>query len=413
METPEIKLKYSCEVCIISAGYNSATIKYFADHSYRFKKIINLQWEQFMTEEKAFVHDTQWFFKEDAHNIFHISWGEWNVNRLVDFCGLPKKHVLCCGHVGLDFYRPELREAIIPKEQLFSKYGLDKFDKVGLFISSFTLINLPEKQLKGISDARNISEQLPLSVKSQKVILDWFTKYLTDNKNHAIIYRPHPAEKSNPALKELCSKYDNFFVFGEESIKHWINSCDLIYTWFSTSLGEVWASQKSCYILRPYEWTPGEDIVFYKNMSLVTDYSGFAHSFNNNSYHFPIANDTMNHFYSFNKSPSYKLVSDSAESVYKNQSTCTQLSQELYLKNREIRIKSSLPYKLYDNIMDFFAIKLKFPLYNFQNRRNSYAKRHKSKSPVGIDDYTKEMISKNFATEEEIRTSIEFFKKII
>jgi len=32
---------------------------------------------------------------------------------------------------------------------------------------------------------------------------------------------------------------------------------------------------------------------------------------------------------------------------------------------------------------------------------------------VGIDDYTKEMISKNFATEEEIRTSIEFFKKII
>jgi len=63
--------------------------------------------------------------------------------------------------------------------------------------------------------------------------------------------------------------------------------------------------------------------------------------------------------------------------------------------------------------MDFFAIKLKFPLYNFQNRRNSYAKRHKSKSPVGIDDYTKEMISKNFATEEEIRTSIEFFKKII
>ncbi len=93
-----------------------------------------------------------------------------------------------------------------------------------------------------------ISKTKEISQKSQNEIVDWFLKYLNENPNKAIIYRPHPTEFLNNKLVELSEKIDNFYFISEGSIKPWIKKCDKIYTWFSTAVGEVYAANKPCYI---------------------------------------------------------------------------------------------------------------------------------------------------------------------
>ncbi len=408
MDNMNLINEYSCDICIISAGYNTGTVLYFTAHAVKFNNVVNLQWEQFMKSDSAFIKDNLWYFNGLAHNVFHVSWGKWNEKRLTEFCGIPKEKVLTSGYLNFDYYRPKLNSTIIDKKQLMEEFDLLKYEEVCLFISSFALINLPQNILSDVKKAINVSEHMPFSVNSQKEILNWFVRFLQKNKNKAIIYRPHPAEKENPVILNLAEKYENFYVIDKYSIKHWIYNIDVIYSWLTSAAGEVWNAGKSCYILRPIPYKKGEDLIYYENAEFVKTYSEFENTFNKKQY-FPIADEEMKFYYSADETPAYVKLCNELERILKLEPDI-KLQEMHKLERKRLHKQRTIENGLYGKTMDFLAIKTNLPFNNLQSRRKTYNDR---KNGHVIDDYTKQMINKNCATDAEFKQMILKLRNLI
>ncbi|MEG2770324.1 MAG: hypothetical protein RR902_05850, partial [Oscillospiraceae bacterium] len=152
-------VRYNARVLVVSACYDGGTLGFFSSFAGKFRQVANLQWEQIMSNDKVFDKDSVWYISGLARAATHISWGDWNKNRLIDFCGVPKENVKITGHIGLDFLRKEFDGYYLTKEKLFEQYNLTKYKKVCLFISSFSLINLPEKEMQTAAGAIDIKAQ--------------------------------------------------------------------------------------------------------------------------------------------------------------------------------------------------------------------------------------------------------------
>ncbi len=289
------------------------------------KKLVNLQWEQIYANGDAQRikenRDYTYCIKESATKAVHISWGPNDYDRLVNIYNIDPKKVFMTGFMSLDFLRPELRSYYKTKEEIQNLYNLDKRKKVYLFISSFSFVDHPEKYIEtdlfqGLG--YDINEFVKISYASQKAILDWFEKVLVEYQNIDIIYRPHPAEYGNLRLGKMERKYSNFHVISELSVKQWILVADKIYTWWSTSVGEVYAAGKGCSILRPMNIPYDSEIEFYVDCKYITSFKQFEDSYLDNA-EFPIRSDMMNkHYFVDPNEPSYIKIVNCMEEVYSN-----------------------------------------------------------------------------------------------
>lgn len=414
---PAKLLQTSCRVAVISAGYNSGVIKYFANHTRGYAYIVNLQWEQLMTSDAAYNKEYIWYFQGLAASIMHISWGQWNHDRLTEFCDIPEENVSVCGSVALDFLRPSLLPLLMDRDALFAPYGLAAYKKVTLFISSFTLIDLPEEEKAGVAKARNIDGMEEYSRRSQKQILDWFLRFLADHPEQAIIYRPHPAEANNPGLHALADKVPNFYVIGDHSIKHWIKNCDMMYTWFSTSLGEIWAAGKSCAILRPEPWREGQDLVIYENADFVTTYEQFEKVQLSDTRQFPLSEQEMQRFYTVDPQElsAAKVARTLIACLDKELSPAAKAELDA---DRAQRIESTRN-ELHDqapsqHMLNWLALHTILGRYRLKNRRRNCLERlEKEKQTEQNRAYTDQMVARNCASEQEIRETIEKFCSLI
>lgn len=417
LQNPAKLLQTSCRVVVISAGYNTDVIEYFANHTGGYNYIVNLQWEQLMTSDAAYSKDYIWYFKGLAHSIAHISWGPWNYDRLTRFCGIPEENVSVCGSVALDFLRPNLLPLLMDREELFAPYGLSQYKKISLFISSFTLIDLPEEEKAGVAKARNIDGMEEFSRRSQQQILDWFLHFLKDHPEQAIIYRPHPAEANNPGLHRLAQMHTNFYVIGEHSIKHWIKNCDMMYTWFSTSLGEIWAAGKSCAILRPAPWRDGQDLVVHENADFVTTYEQFEQIQSSDAYHFPMPEQEIHRFYAVD--PQELAASKAARTLIAclEKNLCDQAQKEidesraLRVENAKNELRDAVPYQ---HVLNWLSLHTPLGRYRLKNRRQNCLKRiDKEQQAAHTRDYTRQMVEKNCASEQEIRKLIQKYSLLL
>ncbi|MEG0091749.1 MAG: hypothetical protein RSA20_08000, partial [Oscillospiraceae bacterium] len=137
---------YDAQVVVISACYDTGTYQFFAGHAGKFKKVVDLQWEQVL--KNGYIQSREivsWDFSGEGLVTRHVCWGPNERKRLEDVYGVEEQYLPICGYLPMDFYRPELADFIIKREQLFTENGLDPNKMTVLFISSFAMVGLPNE----------------------------------------------------------------------------------------------------------------------------------------------------------------------------------------------------------------------------------------------------------------------------
>lgn len=307
------------KVVVVPAYYRDRVRFYTSSHTPRVDKVVNLQWEQMIASSRtgkgSLVAIKPW-----GHGAMHFSWGQDNVNRLVNEYGVPKEHVTLTGHLSMDFLRPQLRKYYLSREEICEQFSLPVEKEICLFISSFTIATSHERFLEGAcsneQERKNMYAFRDASIESQKTIMEWFDRFLDENDDKIIVYRPHPEERGSEAVAHMKEKHDNFYVISDLSIKQWILASDKIFTWTSTSIAEVFFADKTCLILNPVPLPEQMIMDLYKNAAAITTYEEFDASANADSIDFPVPEDVINKVYSIDKSHlSFELACDALERV--------------------------------------------------------------------------------------------------
>ena len=304
--------EYRTKVAVLSACYTSGAYRYFLGHALGFEKVVNLQWEQvmmnFATQSKV---QTGWDYSGTALEIRHVCWGENNRQYLHDRYGIGYDKLRICGYLPLDFYREELRDATEKRGELFARYGLDPGKKTLLFISSFADAGKPKSEIDlQEGDKQENEEKREVQATHRNMILDWFRRLARENSDVQIIYRPHPAEASNPEILQMAREFPGFHVITRESIRNWIQNCDILCNWQSTAMIELYASGKKTLILRPQEipFLFSMPILEEGHYRAVTSYEELAEGIREENPEFPVDKDVLLRFYSITEQPAYERV---------------------------------------------------------------------------------------------------------
>lgn len=335
------------KVIISWSMYNDRTFHYLSSFVYRCNKMVNMQWEQILTNSafRDVSNDAFAGVHGKAKEVSHIAWGNDTKRRLIELYEVPEKKIFLTGDVTLDFYRAMFAPMIMNRDNLCDKYNIPKEKKIYLFISTFAMTEYPENATLSDGDKKF---QI-ISIKSQKEILAWFDRILPKFSDGLIIYRPHPAERNNKLLRDYERKHKNFRIISTEVIRQWIIVADKIYTWMSTSIKEIYVAKKGCRVLRPFPVDKDEEAIIYNKTRFINNYADFERDFfiqGDFLSHFPIPSVIMDDFVFIPEKPSYVLVADCLEKV---------LNDPSYIIDFEYRhaIKKEI-MRLYNNIIKPF-----------------------------------------------------------
>lgn len=329
-------------------------------------KIINLQYEQILSyeQEKDSIFDP----KGEAKKAYHVCWGKRTQERLLN-AGIDKSKLPILGAIQLDLLRKEYRvESYTQKEKYALKFGLDLNKKWLLFLSSFTYADAADAWVKMNENNVNASREDTRSLHSlsRKEIMDWFSTLLDNKGEIEIIYRPHPDENFLAAVNEVEERYKNFHVVREDPVKNWINCCDYIYSWYSTSVVEAYYMDKNFSILRPIRIKSESEINFLKDMDFIETKEAFLESVMDNRNIGASKNNIEiieSYYYVDLNQTAIEKYADFIERIYENNSNCK------FKINFKERIKAK--YKT-------FGVKIMYKLFRmFRERINlsEYRKR--------------------------------------
>jgi len=313
--------KVNAKVVISFACYDNSQIQYMSSFAKGVEKILNLQWEQLYTVGDEEDENCLYKIKDFATQVTHVCWGQFNYDRLTNISGIKPINLTLAGQLSFDFFKPNLKGYYLSREELLKRYNIDSNQKVYLFISSFSYVDMPDEELKTGVYAQTANDSLDfksISSKSQQEMLGWVEETLKKHDDIIFIYRPHPAETGNINLETLEKKYKNFRIIRDYSVKQWIVVCDKIYTWYSTAIAEIYAAGKSCSILRPYPLSNKMDIRIYINGDFITTKEEFIESYLEDNTKFPLDEKQINYYYNFSNEYSYKIICDKLEEVLKN-----------------------------------------------------------------------------------------------
>ena len=307
------------------ALHDKATMDYVSQFVRGCDRFINLQWEQVYTNgdrmQEAKDGGTTGVYDE-AKNAMHICWGEKTKEDLTKKYGLKESHTAVTGCISLDFLREEFRPFYLSKEQLQKKFGIDQYKTMYLMISSFSYGQLPETVINSElyqNQGFDVQSQVRISVESQNIILDWLEQEVIRHPDILMIYRPHPAESDILRLSDLEKKYDNFRVISDLSIRQWILTADRMFTWWSTSVAEIYAAGKGCSILRPVELPYENELEVYNGAKFIRTFEEFDRDYLGTD-EFPIANEVMQQFYAIDRdTPAFMKIADVLEHVLKDE----------------------------------------------------------------------------------------------
>lgn len=400
--------RYKAKVVVAFGLYNDDTYRFICSFVNKFDKLINMQWEQVGTLSDEVSEKSQFLIKGLARNAVHICWGAKTKERLLKKCEIDEKKLKLTGHITLDFFRDSLVDYYKTRDEIFRKYDINSQNKkVCLFVSSFSYVNLPDNIIDNTPDlGYDFKHFIEISNDSQEEVIKWITLILSNREDIIFIYRPHPAEAENGKLVELTRKFKNFCVISELSVKQWILVCDVVYTWYSTSLAEIFRSGKKCHILRPIQIPRDIDLAICEDATFISDYSAFESSLMDKKNVFPIKDDKILEYYYFDENePAYKKVCNSFIDVYKD---------DYYLlpklnKNQKTpfleKLKTSAYRSFINDALTYFSLNTNWSFSVIEKRRQS--------TNNGYSLYRDKQALINYASDEEIDIIVNRIKNVL
>ncbi|EOS81953.1 hypothetical protein C817_00124 [Dorea sp. 5-2] len=280
---------------------------------------ISLQYEQVLSKriEKIGIHNP----KGKARNIYLFCWGENCFQRLLD-SGINSKYLYISGAIQLDFLRQDFEDYYLSREDIANRYNLNGEKKWLLYISSFSYVDnvlINKYTAHEFNDNEFVKNFSDVSIRSQRKTLEWFEKLILKNKDIIIIYRKHPMESKSILLKQMTKKYPKqFYDLSELSVKQWIKVSDIITTWFSTSIAEIYVANKPMFLVRPYLIEKEYDVPFYYDAKCIDSFEklNLIVGSINESEILPIPKSSIESYYSINDKPAYMRIVDKVEDIF-------------------------------------------------------------------------------------------------
>lgn len=324
-------------------SYGKAVLKYrpqvvltpwlrYDDNIWRFTRflkkpriLINLQWEQIYSEFDKEVGMVN--VQDKARYAYHLCWGENSKNELLKL-GVPADHLEITGAVQLDFCNNLFKNYYLTKQELGDEFCFDSQKKWHLFISSFSMVTYNKADVEKMESewGFSYSEFINLSKKSKKILLKWIKEFLEKNPNDIFVYRPHPSEINDSSLITMEKEVGNFYVISQYSIKQWIKVCDVINNWFSTSIAEVYACKKMCYLLRPIKIPERYDFEILKKVKPIKTKEEFFQVNKSKEINkdYCLAPNIFDKYYSvINNKPAYVRIADYIDKMLKDNKKST------------------------------------------------------------------------------------------
>lgn len=428
--------KYNAKVMVISACYVDDIYDFFCSHAEAFDKVVNLQWEQVLVNsETTGKKDSSWNYSGIALRTRHICWGAENQQYLMEKFHISPEYLRICGYLPLDFYRSELKSLSIDRQTLFTENGLDPEKKTLLFISSFTWCGLPKSEEPKV-DAQEIVETKAIHYESQEKIVDWFVKLAKAHPELQIVYRPHPAEASNPLLLTHADVHSNFHVIPKESIRNWIMACDVLYNWCSTSMIEMYASGKPTHLLRPVAIPYALEMPIFQegHFRAIDNYTDFEKSaLDSEAYEgFPVPQEDFLRYYDIQDTPAFQRIGDYLiETLQDDTYHCQSASYkrpEARASTLRYEMKESFRYHpAFRKLCRLGAATLKwnavgrklaeiehtteYLVYKRTNTQESSLEEKAEKKKQQL--YYQEKIKQNGSSQSEIRQKLDMYRKVI
>lgn len=348
---PQIYFDYepvSAKVLMSHAVYKDESLNRELSYVKGETKVINMQWEQIYSEKELKSNVSPWKMEGNVKKVIHLSWGKENHDKLVNYDSIPEENIKVVGSVTMDFLNPKLRDYFFSRDEIAEKYHIPSNKKICLFISSFSLVDLPENIQEPEFNKFRI-----IQVNSHKEIICWIERLLHTRDDITFIYRPHPAEADNSCILELEKKYSNFHCIRELSVKQWIVVADVIYNWFSTSIAEMYFAGKTCYMLRPYQISNEIECLILRDGKYIENCDEFLESIDNEETAFPIPESNVKSvFCNDNESFVYLRIADVMEKVINS-------NGETFHTKKMHSTKSVIKYKLKSTAVGKIMVKIK------------------------------------------------------
>ena len=249
----------------------------------------------------------------------------------------------------MDFNSEKFLKVYKMKKEIADEYNLDYNKKWIMFISSFTHPSMTNEEKESyLEKFPFLKGFVNISIKSQKILLEWFEKFVIENEDYEFIYRAHPVELHSSKLFELENKYYNFHLIQKESVRQWIHVCEYNLTWFSTSIADVYFQNKPCAILRPLVIPKEADCELFYDCESITEYEEFLEFIKSkHQILFPIKKDKFLRYYgTFECGTIYKRFCDQLEIILKNDETMPEVNLECNIRSRVCRISISFIFQL-------------------------------------------------------------------
>ena len=257
--------------------------------------------------------------------------------------GVPENNAVVTGAVQLDFLLPQFNDFYKKREELAAEFGLDNSKRWLCYVSSFSCANMDDKEVQELNEMTSLDFDgfRAVGKRSMDVTLSWFDRYLSSHPDDLLIYRPHPSEWHSPPLEEMSAKHPNFKVISSYSVKQWVKVCDLMVTWMSTSIAEIYYAGSPCVVIRPEPLHDDYDPVVYEGVRACDSYEVMERELESPPKEFPVNEDLIRLHYDFIEGkPSYVRIADLLEWT---------------LKNPPRDVPFSEGYKPHFNVVKFFS----------------------------------------------------------
>lgn len=391
--------KFSTEVLVLPYCYDNQSLLGCFYGVIKFKKIINMQWEQAIYRQQE---ENKHSFKNPSglcKKAVHLSWGQANVDRLIKVANISPQNVKLVGNITLDFLKTPLSSYYLSRKEICNMYDIPEDKKVCLFIASFKSATLGEEEIDELCRIYGEwrREHHDIARKTMHTVLYWLEEALKNNPDTYFIYRPHPGEDIS-LVTEIAQSNDRFLVIGDLSVKQWILMADKIYTWMSTSIVEIFFANKKCEILYPYELDKLANAKIFENARTINNMQEFLETIKGEAKTFPISENDINEYYLIDEKMSYLKIVEVFQEVYKNK--CYNIEKndwklfynEVYRKKSVLKQITSYLWQVSAVYMLFWKVSKCFPHSKYVNRK--YEEKRYYERLLSIENVSQNEISK-------------------